>query len=87
MLKISTRTDTALVSKLNLSTTNLQDTLILHTARGKDHFIMVSALYGACLITFLAASPLIVQQCTVRTDLLCYQSQHPRATSVPYTCP
>ncbi|KAI0725443.1 DNase I-like protein [Fomitopsis betulina] len=54
VLKMSTRADNALTSKLNLSKANLQDTLILHTALGKDHFITISALYErTCFCTGL----------------------------------
>ncbi|EPT03267.1 hypothetical protein FOMPIDRAFT_1028919 [Fomitopsis schrenkii] len=54
VLKMSTRADTALTSKLNLSQTKLHNTLILHTALGKDHFVTISALYErTCFATSL----------------------------------
>ena len=34
--------------QLNMSDGRLDETLILHTALGKDHFLTVSGQYGAC---------------------------------------
>ncbi|KZT64220.1 DNase I-like protein [Daedalea quercina L-15889] len=45
-VKMSTRIDTTLATKLNSSETRLEHTLILHTALGKDHFVTVVAKYG-----------------------------------------
>lgn len=69
---MSTRADTALTSKLNLSQTKLHNTLILHTALGKDHFVTISALYGECFITLSAMRRLMLRYLTARTDLLRY---------------
>ena len=39
--------DNDLASQLNLGHTRLEDTLVLHTAHGRDHFIAISGEYGA----------------------------------------
>lgn len=78
---MSTRADNALTSKLNLSKANLQDTLILHTALGKDHFITISALYGGSFITLPFIRRLVLKSRTARTDLLLYWSPHTCTTS------
>ena len=43
---LTAHVDEALASQLNLGQTRLEDTLVLHTAHGRDHFVAISGGYG-----------------------------------------
>ena len=67
-ISITAYVDDALASQLNVGQTRLEDTLVLHTALGRDHFVAVSGEYG----TRLNASDIVAEPLTVsRTHLLC----------------
>ncbi|KAM5546090.1 hypothetical protein V8D89_000216 [Ganoderma adspersum] len=54
-IAISAHIDGATASQLNLGNTHLEDTLVLHTALGRDHFIAVSGDYDrTCFATSIA---------------------------------
>lgn len=43
---ITAHVDDTLASQLNVGQVHLEDTLVLHTAFGRDHFVAVSVDYG-----------------------------------------
>ncbi|RPD60669.1 DNase I-like protein [Lentinus tigrinus ALCF2SS1-7] len=52
---LTAQVDEELASKLNLGQAHLEDTLVLHTALGRDHFVAVSADYErTCFTTSLS---------------------------------
>ncbi|KAI1792704.1 DNase I-like protein [Ganoderma leucocontextum] len=54
-ITISAHVDDGTASQLNLGNTHLEDTLVLHTVLGRDHFIAVSGDYDCtCFATNLA---------------------------------
>ncbi|PIL28841.1 hypothetical protein GSI_08887 [Ganoderma sinense ZZ0214-1] len=54
-IAISAHIDGATASQLNLGNTHLEDTLVLHTALGREHFIAVSGDYDrTCFATSIA---------------------------------
>ena len=46
-MTLTAHIDDVLASQLNLGHTRLEDTLVLHIAHGRDHFIAISGEYGA----------------------------------------
>lgn len=58
-IAISAHIEGATASQLNLGNTHLEDTLVLHTALGREHFIAVSGDYGIVIATSSLASSLI----------------------------
>ena len=46
-MTLTAHIDDVLASQLNLGHTRLEDTLVLHIAHGRDHFIAVSGDFGA----------------------------------------
>lgn len=57
-------------TQLNLSDGRLEETLILHTALGKDHFLTVAGQYGTCLCAYRLRHSVLHSEFT-RTHLLC----------------
>lgn len=80
-IAISAHVNGTTASQLNLGGTHLEDTLVLHTALGRDHFIAVSGDYGIFVATSSLASSLIRG---FRTHLLL--DKHRVASSPSRTC-
>ncbi|TFK84297.1 DNase I-like protein [Polyporus arcularius HHB13444] len=52
---LTTQVDEALASRLNVGQAHLEETLVLHTALGRDHFVAVSAEYErTCFATSMS---------------------------------
>ena len=45
-LTLSVLVDDSIASQLNVGITHLEETLVLHTALGRDHFVAVTGDYG-----------------------------------------
>ena len=45
-LSLSVLVDDTIASQLNMGATHLEETLVLHTALGRDHFVAVTGDYG-----------------------------------------
>lgn len=45
-ISLTVLSDDSIVGRLNCGTSRLDDTIILHTLLGKDHFVSITAQYG-----------------------------------------
>ena len=45
-IRLTAFVDASAAARMNLEAVRLEDTLILHTAFGKDHFISIAGKYG-----------------------------------------
>ena len=76
---LTTQVNDALASTLNLGQAHLEDTLVLHTALCRDHFVAVSADYGTVKAPCMPDVWELI--CGPRAYMLCHEHSVARASA------